>query len=320
MIGYLLRRTALFLGTAVLALVAVFVLLRVLPGDPADALGPDADADQIAAARAQLGSDQPLGVHFATWLGRTLRFDLGESFVDGSAILPAIGQRLTVTLPLTLISFVLAVVLASLIGYLVAAHADSWPGRLLTAVARAGVAVPVFWIGLVLVLTVGLRWRVLPAGGFPRDGWADPLAALRNLVLPVTTLVVVIGSSLVRHVRATTLDVLDSHHVRHARALGSRRWEAFARHGFRNASALMISVLGVELGATLVGALVVESVFALPGLGTMLSAAVAQHDVPALEGVLLVTTFLVLIVGFLADLARRLVDPRLRASLSEPEA
>lgn len=318
MIGYLLRRVALFVASLLLALVAVFVLVRLLPGDPAAALGPDASPDQVAAARAELGSDQPLVQQFLTWFGRTLRFDLGESLVDGSAILPVIAQRLTVTLPLTLVSFVLAVTLASLIGCAAALRTGSWAGRLVGAVARAGVAVPAFWVGLVLLLVFGLQWQVLPAGGFPRGG--DPLGALRNLVLPIAALVVVIGSSLVRQVLATTLAVLDSHHVRHARALGAGRWEAFARHGFRNAGASMISVLGVELGATLVGALVVESVFSLPGLGTMLTAAIAQHDDPALEGVLLVTTVLVLAVGLLTDVVRRLVDPRPGNSLDEAAA
>lgn len=318
---YLLRRSAFLVLSFVLAMLAVFVLLRLLPGDPANALlGADATPEQIAAARAQVGSDQPVGVQLVTWIGDILRLDLGQSFVGGYPVLPEITQRLAVTIPLTLISFGIAVVLASLVGYVAAVRADTRLGVAISGLAQLGIAVPVFWVGILGVWLFALQWRLLPSGGWPREGWADPSATLRNLTLPVATIVVVMTASLVRYVRSATLDVLDSDYLRNARALGSGQWEAFLRHGLRNASVPVISILGIELASTLLGAVVVESVFSLPGLGSMLTKAIAQHDYPSIQGVLLVTTFLVLAIGFLADIVQRLVDPRLRASLSGAEA
>lgn len=153
-------------------------------------------------------------------------------------------------------------------------------------------------------------------GGFPQDGWADPVEALRSLALPVVTVAVVMSASLIRYVRSASLDVLGSDYLRTARALGSSFGEAVRRHGLRNGAVPVVAVLGIELASTLLGAVVVETVFALPGLGSMLSQAVAQHDYPTIQGVLFVTTLAVLVIGFLADLAQRLIDPRLRSTLS----
>ena len=317
MTRYLLRRLVFLAASFVLAMLAIFVLLRLLPGDPANALlGADATPEQIEAARAQVGSDQPLGVQLVNWLGDVARLDLGESFVGGYPILPEIAQRLSITIPLTLIAFAISVLLASLIGYLAAVRADTRLGAVISGLSQFGIAVPVFWVGILLVWVFALQWRLFPSGGFPRAGWEDPAAVLRNLTLPVATIVVVMTASLARYVRSATLDVLESDYLRNARALGSGQWEAFLRHGLRNASVPVISILGIELASTLLGAVVVESVFSLPGLGSMLTKAIAQHDYPAIQGVLLVTTLLVLVIGFAADVVQRLIDPRLRTHLS----
>lgn len=313
MLSYVLRRSALLVVSLLIAMVVIFVLLRLLPGDPANALlSVNATPEQIEAAREQVGSDQPILNQFLTWMGQILRFDLGESLITGAEIGPELASRLGVTIPLTLIAFALASAFALLGGVTSALHSDRWYGTLLSGIAQLGIAVPVFWVGIILVwiFALGLGW--FPTGGFPSDGWADASGSFSSLVLPAIAIACVMGASLTRYVRSATLDVLGSDYLRTARAHGSHFGEALWRHGLRNGVVPVISVLGIELASTLLGAVVVESVFALPGLGSFLVDGIAKHDFAAIQGVLVVTTLLVLLVGFGADLAQRLVDPRLR--------
>ncbi len=317
MLVYLIRRLAFLVVSLVVAMIAIFVLLRLLPGDPANALlSVNATPEQIAAARAQVGSDQPLVQQFTTWAGQLLRFDLGESFLSSRPVGPDIVDRLSVTIPLTLISFTIALLVSLVIGITAAVKADRWYGIALSGFAQLGVAVPVFWVGVVLVWTFALGLGVLPSGGFPRDDWEDPADALRSLALPITTIVIVMSASLSRYVRSATLDVIGSDYLRTARAGGAGMAEALLRHGVRNGSVPVVAVLGIELSTTLLGAVVIESVFTLPGLGSLLLSAIEQHDFQVIQGVLVVSTLFVLLVGFAADVAQRLIDPRLRTSVS----
>ena len=288
-------------------------MLRLLPGDPANALvSVGADAAQIEAARKQVGSDLPLYEQFVRFAGSLARFDLGNSFVSGAPVLEEIGKRLVVTVPLTLMAFVVAIVLAVPLGILSVVRQNRWYGGLISVVSQLGIAIPVFWIGILLVTVFAVNLRLFPSGGFPSRGWQAPGAAFQNLVLPVATIALVMSASLIRYVRSATQDVLGSDYLRTARALGSTFSEALLRHGIRNGAVPVISILGIELASTLLGAVVVERVFALPGLGSMLLLGIEQRDYPNVQGVLFVSTLLVLLVGFAADLLQRLVDPRLR--------
>ena len=313
MLRYILRRLVILLLSLFIAAVVLFVLLRLLPGDPANALvGVGATPEQIAAAQAQIGSDQPLGVQFLSYLGDLARFDLGNSFVSRSSVLDEISRRLSVTLPLTLAAFVLALVIAIPLGILAAVKADRWYGLLLSVVSQVGIAVPVFWLGILLVYEFSLNLRLLPSGGFPLRGYADPGRAIESMVLPVLTIAIVMSASLMRYVRAATLEVLGSDFLRTARALGESHTGALMRHGLRNAAVPVVSVLGIELSTTFLGAVVVEQVFSLPGMGSMLLLGIQQRDYPNIQGVLIVSTLLVLLTGFLADILQRVLDPRLR--------
>ena len=314
---YLLRRSAFLLVSFLIAMVAIFVLLRLLPGDPSNALlSATSTPEQIAAAQAQVGADRPVLEQFVTWFAQLASFDLGESFISTLPVGPELAARLVVTVPLTLLAFVLALVISLVAGFVAATKADRWYGIVISGFSQLGVAVPVFWVGILLVsvFAVGLRW--LPSSGFPRDDWADPADALRSLALPVITVAIVMSASLTRYVRSATLDVIGSDYLRSARAQGSGYVEALWRHGLRNGAVPVISILGIELATTFLGAVVVESVFGLPGLGSMLLRGIEQHDYPNIQGVLFVSTLVVLVIGFVADVAQRLVDPRLRASLS----
>ncbi|MDH0126523.1 ABC transporter permease [Brucella intermedia] len=296
-----------------IASIVLFLLLRLLPGDPANALvSVGADAAQIEAARKQVGSDLPLYEQFLHFIGSLLRFDLGNSFVSGAPVLAEIGKRLAVTVPLTLMAFLVAIIIAVPFGILSLVRQNRWYGSLISVISQLGIAVPVFWIGILLVWFFAVKLRLFPSGGFPSRGWQSAPAAFQSLVLPVATIAIVMSASLIRYVRSATQDVLGSDYLRTARALGATFSQALVRHGIRNGAVPVISILGIELASTLLGAVVVERVFSLPGLGSMLLLGIEQRDYPNVQGVLFVSTLLVLLVGFAADLLQRLIDPRLR--------
>lgn len=319
-LSYLLRRLAILIVSILIAAAVLFLLLRLLPGDPANALvSVGADPEQIEAARRQVGSDLPLSEQFVRFVSSLARFDLGQSFVSRAPVLPEIGKRLTVTVPLTLMSFLLAIVIAVPLGIVAAVKSDRWYGSLISVVSQFGIAVPVFWIGILLVTVFAVNLRLFPSGGFPSRGWQRPDAAFEALVLPVATIAIVMSASLIRYVRSAAQDVLGSDYLRTARALGASYPEALIRHGIRNGSVPVISILGIELASTLLGAVVVERVFSLPGLGSMLLLGIEQRDYPNVQGVLFISTLLVLLVGFAADLAQRLIDPRLRGRAAGTE-
>jgi peptide/nickel transport system permease protein len=293
--------------------VVLFLLLRLLPGDPANALlGVGATEAQIVAARAQVGSDQPLAVQFFGFLGNLARLDLGTSFVSRASVLEEIGNRLSVTMPLTVLGFIAAIVLAVPLGIIAAVRSDKWYGAAISVISQLGIAIPVFWVGILLVTHFAINLRLLPSGGFPLRGWSDFGQAATGMVLPVLTIGLVMGASLLRYVRAATLDVIGSDYIRTARSLGASFSGALIRHGMRNGAIPVVSILGIELASTFLGAVVIERVFSLPGLGSMLLLAIQQRDYPNVQGVLFVSTLLVLVIGFAADLLQRLIDPRLR--------
>ncbi|GAA5665380.1 glutathione transport system permease protein GsiC [Brucella sp. NBRC 14130] len=311
--AYVIRRSAILVLSVLIASIVLFLLLRLLPGDPANALvSVGADAAQIEAARKQVGSDLPLYEQFLRFIGSLLRFDLGNSFVSGAPVLSEIGKRLIVTVPLTLMAFLVAIIVAVPLGILSVVRQNRWYGSLISVVSQLGIAVPVFWIGILLVWIFAVKLWLFPSGGFPSRGWQSAPAAFQSLVLPVATIAIVMSASLIRYVRSATQDVLGSDYLRTARALGATFSQALVRHGIRNGAVPVISILGIELASTLLGAVVVERVFSLPGLGSMLLLGIEQRDYPNVQGVLFVSTLLVLLVGFAADLLQRLIDPRLR--------
>jgi peptide/nickel transport system permease protein len=312
-LAYVLRRLAILILSLLIAAVVLFVLLRLLPGDPANALlSVGADQQQIEAAREQVGSNLPLWEQFLRFVGSLARFDLGTSFVSGKPVIEEIAARLTVTVPLALLGFGLAVMIAVPLGIVSAVKANRWYGAAISTVSQLGIAIPVFWVGILLVTVFAVNLRLFPSGGYPRRGWQNEGQVLYALALPVLTIGLVMAASLIRYIRSATQDVLGSDYLRTARALGASFSQALIRHGIRNGAVPIVSILGIELATTLLGAVVVERVFALPGLGSMLLLAIEQRDYPNVQGVLFISTLLVLLIGFAADLLQRLIDPRLR--------
>jgi peptide/nickel transport system permease protein len=300
----------------VLAITVLFVVLRVLGNPVYSLISVGATEEDIARAAARLGVDRPLPVQFLDYVGQLLRLDLGRSFSSGLPVGDEMLRRLNVTLPLTLLAFALSVIIALPVGFVAAWKARTWYGTAFSAVSQLAGAIPVFWVGIILIAVLALRARLLPAGGFPRTDWAEPSLAIRALVLPVVTIAIASGSELARYVRSASLDVLGQTYLRTARATGQGFGGALLRHGLRNGIVPVISVLAIQLSTTFVGAVIIENVFALPGLGDMLLVGIREQDFPSVQGVLLFSTALVLALGFVADVVQRLLDPRLRGSLS----
>lgn len=310
---FVVRRAGILLVSLVVAMTLLFVLLRVVPGDPANALVPiGATQDQIEQARAELGTDRPIWQQYAAWMEGAVRGDFGTSYLNRTPVGELVAERLPVTLPLTFLSFTVAVLISAPLGYIAAARRTRPVGRALSALSQLGLAVPSFWIGILLVWILALRLHVFPPNGFPSSGWAAPGDALRSLALPVVTIAAIMAASITRYVRSATLDVLGQDYLRSARATGLTAGWAFLRHGVRNAVVPVISVLAIELSTSFVGAVVIENVFALPGLGSLLTSSIMSKDYPVVQGVLFFSTVAILVAGFLGDLLQRIVDPRLR--------
>ncbi len=310
---FLLRRLALLLVSLLVASVLVFFVLRLLSGDVAQVIaGLKATPAQVEQVRRELGLDRPLVVQYLGWIGGVLTGDFGRSALSGVGVSAEIGQKLTVTGPLVLGSMVLATLVAVPLGVLAAVRHRRRLGLGVTAAGQLGIAVPTAWMGLLLVIVfaVGLRW--FPAQGFPTAGWARPGRAAASLVLPCVTLALSEGAVLLRFVRSATLGVLGQDFLRTARATGLTRTGALVRHGLRNAALPVVSILGLQIAALIVGAVVVEQVFTLPGLGRMLITDVGNRDLVKVQGEVFLLAAAVLVIGFVIDAVHRLIDPRLR--------
>ncbi|WP_169166525.1 ABC transporter permease [Cellulomonas taurus] len=308
-----LLRIGALLISLVLASVVVFAVLRLLPGDAAGAsLGVGSTTDQLESLRSELGTDQPVPVQYAHWVGDLVRGDLGDSFTSRQPVADLIAAKLPITVPLSLSAFVLAVLISVPLGVIAAVYRRGPVGVIVSAISQLGVAVPVFWVGVLLALVFALKLGWLPSGGFPRQGWDDPAGAIRSLTLPVITVAIAMSAVMVRYVRSATLDVLDQDYLRTARSLGFSRWQALRRHGLRNAAVPVVSILGIELATSLLGAVVIENVFALPGLGTLLLTSVTGRDLPVVQALVLALTAVVLLMNTLVDVVQRMIDPRLR--------
>lgn len=313
MTRYALTRLALLLVGLFVASVLIFLTLRVLPGDVAQLIaGTSSTPEQVAAIRNQLGLSAPLPAQYGTWIGGILHGDFGHSLITGSPVLGELAQKAQVTIPLGLMAMVIALVIAVPLGVVSAMLRGRAGGTTISVASQALAAVPVVWAGMMLVVVFAVWLGWLPAQGFPRAGWDDPARAFRALLLPAITIGVVEGAMLLRFVRSATLQAIGQDFVRTAAAKGLTRTQALIRHGLPNMALSVITVLGLQVAGIIVGAVVIEQLFSLPGIGRMLVADVGNRDLVKVQGELLVLTGFVLIVGFVVDLFHRVIDPRQR--------
>lgn len=313
MIRYTLTRLGLLVLGLAVASVLIFLSLRVLPGDVAQLVGgTQASPEQVAALRESLGLNAPLWQQYADWIGGLFRGDLGISLLTGTPVATELLDKAQVTVPLAALSLTVALIVGIPFGVLSALGRRRAGGTALSVGAQALAAVPVVWAGMMLVVVFAVWLGWLPPQGFPRAGWNDPAAALRALVLPALTIGVVEGAMLLRFVRSATLQALGQDYVRTAAAKGLTRTRALLSHGLPNVGLSVITVLGLQIAGVIVGAVVIEQLFTLPGVGRMLVSDVAARDLPKVQGELLALTGVVLIIGFVVDLVHRLIDPRQR--------
>ncbi|WP_029146290.1 ABC transporter permease [Microbacterium luticocti] len=313
MIRYALTRLTLLVVGLFVASVLIFLTLRVLPGDVAQLIaGTNSTPEQVAAIRGQLHLGDPLPVQYATWIGGVLRGDFGRSLITGSPVLGELVQKAQVTVPLGLLAMAIALVIAVPLGVLAAVLRARAGGTALNVAAQTLAAVPVVWAGMMLVVVFAVWLGWLPAQGFPRAGWHQPGLALRSLLLPALTIGIVEGAMLLRFVRSATLQAVGQDFVRTAAAKGLTRTQALIRHGLPSMALSVITVLGLQVAGIIVGAVVIEQLFSLPGIGRMLVADVGNRDLVKVQGELLVLTGFVLVIGFAVDLVHRAIDPRQR--------
>lgn len=314
MLAFLLRRLLTLLLTAWLATVAVFAVLEAVPGDPALLmLGVNAQPDTLAALRAQMGLDRPLAERYLHWAGGLLRGDLGVSLTYARPVADLVAERLVVTLPLALLSLVLSTAAAIPLGLLAASRRGRAGDWAVLGFAQLGVAMPSFWIAILLILLFSVTLGWFPAGGFP--GWEAGIGpALKALTLPAVALAMPEAAILARVTRTAVLDTLGEDHVRTARAKGVGRAAVLLRHALPNALLPVATVLGLQLSFLVAGAVVVENVFTLPGLGRLLYQAIGQRDLIVVQGVVVLLAVFVVVVNALVDIACAAVDPRPRVA------
>jgi peptide/nickel transport system permease protein len=312
MLVFLLKRFAGFLAALIGATLVVFVVLQMLPGDPAEVmLGTEARPEQVQALRAELGLDRPAPERYAAWVGGLLSGDLGRSYTYQVPVAELIGARLLVTVPLALLSMAMTGVIALLLGVYAASHQGRAGDLGVMGFTQLGIAVPSFWFAILLILLFAIRLAWFPAGGFP--GWSAGIApALGALLLPALSLSVVQAAILTRITRSSMLEVLGEDFVRTARAKGNSRRRTLWRHALRNALVPVVTIMGLQFASLLAGTIIVENVFTLPGLGRLVFQAITQHDLIVIEDVVVMLAALVITINFAVDLLYLAIDPRLR--------
>ncbi|AWR85554.1 ABC transporter permease [Meiothermus taiwanensis] len=311
MLAYTVRRLGLALVTLWLATLLVFGALLLIPGNPAQAiLGIEATPADLEALEARLGLDKPPLERYISWLGGILRGDLGQSIRYEQPISELIVARLGITLPIVVASLLLATILAVPIGILAARKAGSPIDLGVSVASLLGIVLPSFWVGLMFIY-IFVVWLKLPLPtSFPIGGWENPERALAALVLPVLTVALASASFLVRLVRGSVLEVLSQEFIRTARAKGLAERVVLYKHALRNAALPVVTVLGLEFASLLIATVVVETVFGIPGLGSLSLTAISARDYPLVQGVVLVIAAFIVLMNLLVDLLYGLLDPR----------
>ena len=308
-----LRRLGIFALTVLVASVVVFFLLGILPGDPARAqLGLQASEEEVQALRQQLGVDRSLPVRYLEWITGFFTGDMGVSYASRSPVAPQVLDALQVTLLLVLGGIGVAVLIALPLGVLAAVRHHRPDGTVFSAISQLGISIPNFLAGLLLIAVFAVTLGWLPSGG-----WAPPVAGvdfLRHITLPALALGLVNGAILARYTRAAVLEVMREDFMRTARAKGLKPGAALMRHGLRNALVPVVTVTSIEFANLIIGAVVIETVFVVPGLGSTLIRAVANRDLVMIQSIVMCVVILVLLVNLLVDLVRPLIDPRLRSA------
>lgn len=312
MVRYILQR---FVGMAVvmfLVVTIVFVIVRVTPGDPAAVmLGPDASAPDIADLRARLGLDQSLVIQYFYYIGQLLKGDLGQSIFLNMPVGAALLDRAEPTFFLTVLSLLIACIIALPVGVYAAYRRGSFVDQAATTVAMLAASIPSFWLGLILMQFFAVRLNLFPVSGYGGPG-SSFMDRMYHLILPAIALGLVSSALILRFTRASMLDVLGDDYIRTARAKGLIERRVIMKHALKNSLIPILTVIGLTAAVLISGAVVTETVFGLPGVGNLVVSAVLRRDYPVIQGALLVIAGLYVLINFIIDMLYLFVDPRVR--------
>jgi len=321
MLLFLLRRAATFAATLMVASLVVFAVLEWLPGSPAQVmLGDTATPESIAALEARLGLDRPAWARYTSWVGGLLRGDSATSYAYDTPTFDLIAERLQVSLPLALLAMVLTVLVALALGVYAASHHNRAGDVGVMALSQLGVAVPSFWLAILLILLFAVQLQWVSAGGFP--GWSGDdgggeggiWPGLKALLLPALSLAAVQAAILARVTRSAVLEAMREDYVRTARAKGLSRRAVLWRHVLRNAMIPVVTIMGLQFANLITGAIVVENVFVLPGIGRLVFQAINNRDLVLVRDVVMLLAAVVVVINFVVDVLYALIDPRLRVA------
>ena len=308
---FIFRRLANFFITIFVISIIVFLAMNVLPGDPAlTILGLDATEDALESLRDKLGLNEPLVKRYLLWVGNALQGNFGISHSFSVPVSELIVERLSLTVSLAISGMICTIVLAFFLGVFAAANHKRSGDWGVMIISQLGIAVPAFWLSILLVLLFAVKLRWLPPGGFP--GWKDPLEAIRALIMPTLALTLVQSAVLARVTRSSMLEVMRQDYIRTAQASGFNSRRILWLHTLPNALIPIITIIGMQFAALVTGTIVIENVFYLPGLGKLIFQAISNRDLPTVQALVMLFAAIVIIANFVVDIAYSLIDPRLK--------
>ncbi|WP_340150930.1 ABC transporter permease [uncultured Sneathiella sp.] len=310
---FIAKRVLTLIATLIGASMVIFLVMEILPGDPALViLGVDASESAVQTLTKELGLDRPPLERYLSWIAGLMQGELGNSYAYKVPVWELVQGALLITLPLAIMSIILSIALALVIGLYAAANHNKAGDVTLMGISQLGISIPNFWLAILLIILFAIELRWLPAGGFP--GWEEGvLKCLTALLLPSLALATVVGAILARITRSSVLEVFREDYVRTARAKGLSQRATLWRHVLRNALIPVLTVTGIQFAALLTGTVVVENVFHIPGLGSLVLKAINNRDTIVVENVVLLLATMVIMVNFLVDILYAVIDPRLKA-------
>jgi len=311
-LDYLVQRLAISAVTLVVISVIVFTGVRMIPGDPARVMGgTDADEAGLAEIRAKYGLNDRLPVQYLRWVGLALRGDLGESIRTRESVVSTVAKKLPITVELACLSILVALAIAIPVGVLSAARRNTAWDYLANSLSLCGLSVPSFWLGIMLILLLSVRLHWLPASGFV-PLWQDPVANLTRMIMPAFVLGATLGAVLMRQTRNSMIEVLGADYIRTAYSKGLPGRAVIFRHAIRNGLIPVVTILGLQMGALMGGAVVTEQIFVVPGFGRLIVESVFTRDYPLVQGVVLITASAYVFINLLVDVSYSLLNPRIR--------
>jgi len=311
---FLVHRTAISGVTLFVISLVVFTGVRMIPGDPARVMaGTDADDAGLAEIREKYGLNDPIPLQYLRWLRLALSGDLGESIRTRESVVRTVGRKLPITIELALLSLLVALAIAIPVGVLSAVRRNSVWDFLANGASLCGLSVPSFWLGIMLILFFSVRLGLLPASGFV-PLWEDPVANLKRMIMPAFVLGTALTAVLMRQTRNSMIEILSADYIRTARSKGLTGRAVVFRHAIRNGLIPVVTILGLQMGALMGGAVVTEQIFVVPGFGRLIVEAVFTRDYPLVQGVVLITASAYVLINLLVDVSYTILDPRIRVT------